>query len=171
MSIPHVDRSIAHVDRAVVPAPPAVVYERLVDLVELVRDRQDVRIEAWPTDGLRTEGATFWAVHEAVPAAGHAVSYEVIAVETPYLLDLRATSDLFTVNHRILVAPATGDATEVSWTVAFTPDQPTTNQLLEDAALLATVTLQELDTEPLAPAAVLATPSADQAVMVGDGQS
>lgn len=162
MSIPHVDRSIAHVDRAVVPASPAVVFERLLDLADILGQRQDVRVESWPADGLRGEAASFWAVHQAVPTAGHAVSYEVVARETPNLLDLQARSDLYEANHRILVAPATGGGTEVSWTVALAHDQPTTQQLLEDAALLATVALQELDTEPLARPAVLATQSVER---------
>lgn len=159
MSIPHVDRSLAHVDRAVVPASPAVVYESIMDVAELLEDHRDVRVESWPGDGLRTPGASFWAVHRAVPDAGHAVSYEVEALETPNLLDLHATSDLYEASHRVLVAPASGTGTEVSWTVAIAPDHPTTHQLLEDAALLATIALQQLDT--IAPTPAEGAPAQD----------
>ena len=155
MSIPHVEHSIAHVGRAVVPASPAVVFARLLDLPDILAGRQDVRVESWPERGLRSVGATFWAVHRAVPGAGHPVSYRMTALETPNLLDLHATTDLYEANHRVLVAPATGGGAEVSWRVALTPEQPTTNQLLEDAALLATAALQELDSEPRPPPAVL----------------
>ena len=147
MSVPHVDRSLAHVDRAIVPASSDVVFEHLMDVAGLLTDSTDVRVESWPDDGLRTPGASFWAVHRAVPDAGHAVSYEVEAVETPNLLDLHAVSDLYEASHRVLVAPADErPGTEVSWTVAIAPDHPTTHQLLEDAALVATVALRELDT-------------------------
>lgn len=150
MSIPHIDHSIAHVDRAVVPTSPAVAFARLLDLVDIIDQRQDVRIEEWPRQGLRDQGASFWAVHQAVPAAGHAVSYQVTGIESPNLLDLRATSDLYEATHRILVAPATGGGAEIAWTVTLTAQRAATNQLLRDAALLGTVALQEFDTEPLA---------------------
>lgn len=146
MSIPHVDHGIAHIDRAVVPASPPVAFECLVDLAEVLEQRQDVRIEDWPDDGLRVEGASFWAVHQAVPTAGHPVSYRVTAIEPPNLLDLQATSDLYEADHRVLVAPATGGGAEIAWRVTLTAERATTRQLLADAALLATVTLQEVDT-------------------------
>lgn len=147
MSIPHVDRSLGHVDRTTVAASPAVVFELLQDLDDLVADHSSVRIDDWPDAGLRDGGATFWAVHQAVPTAGHAVSYEVTDVDNPHVLELTGRSDLYDANHRIQVAASKNGGTDVSWTVAIAPEQPATHQLLDDAALLATLTLGALTEE------------------------
>lgn len=145
MAIPHVQRTITRVDRTVVAVPPATVFQELTDLAGLLGDCAEIRVESWPDGGLGVPDAAFWAVHWAAPSSGHAVEYRLTESEPPTSLALRARSDLYEATHRIVVAPAAGGGSEVAWAVTLDPDRPATQQLVEDASLLATTVLRGLD--------------------------
>lgn len=145
MAIPRFDHTLTHVDRTVVRVPPATVFRELIDLAGLLGDCGEIRVESWPDGGLGVPDAAFWAVHWAAPSSGHAVEYRLTESEPPTSLALRARSDLYEAAHRVVVAPAAGGGSEIAWAVTLDPDRAATQQLVEDASLLATAVLRGLD--------------------------
>lgn len=144
MTIPHVQRIVTDVDRTIVDRPMADVFDLLLHaLPSVLESHEQVRLDAWPEQGLTAPGDSFWAVHDAAGPA-HAVQYTVRELDAPTGLGLRSRSDLHVADHQIVLAPEGEGSCEVVWSCRLDPGRPLTQTLLDDAALLGRAVLRRL---------------------------